>query len=136
MTLPTFSYRLDPTILFARLFGFYLLIMVIAMIVRKDHFKHFVDEFLKSDAMVTLAGVFTLIFGLVLVIMHNIWSNNWQVIVTILCWWTLIKGCILLFYPAPYSSKARALMESPAPYNATIIFSLVISLFLLYMSFV
>ncbi len=132
MDLPTLGYKLDLSVFLARLFGFYILIMITAMIVRKDHFKQFISDFLENSAVVMLTAVFTIIFGLVLVLLHNAWVPNWRVVVTIICWWTLAKGCILLFFPTPFTEKTRALLESPAPLYVTIAIDLSVAIFLIY----
>ena len=132
MDLPTLGYKLDLSVFLARLFGFYILIMITAMIVRKDHFKQFISDFLENSAVVMLTAVFTIIFGLVLVLLHNAWVPNWRVVVTIICWWALAKGCILLFFPTPFTEKTRALLESPAPLYVTIAIDLSVAIFLIY----
>ena len=132
MDLPTLGYKLDISVFLARLFGFYILIMVAAMLLRKDHFKQFINDFLSNNAVVTLAAIFTIIFGLTFVLLHNAWVHDWRVLVTILCWWTLLKGCILLFFPAPFTEKVRTLFESPAPMYVTILIDLALGCFLLY----
>ena len=132
MDLPTLGYKLVLSVFLARLFGFYILIMITAMIVRKDHFKQFISDFLENSAVVMLTAVFTIIFGLVLVLLHNAWVPNWRVVVTIICWWTLAKGCILLFFPTPFTEKTRALLESPAPLYVTIAIDLSVAIFLIY----
>lgn len=132
MDLPTLGYKLDLSVLLGRLFGFYILIMLTAMILRKDHFKQFISDFLENSAVVMLTAVFTIIFGLVLVLLHNNWVSDWRVLITIICWWTLAKGCILLFFPTPFTEKTRALLESPAPLFVTIVIDLCIAAFLLY----
>lgn len=132
MDLPTLGYKLNMSVFLARLFAFYILIMVTAMITRKDHFKAFVEDFMQSDGLVTVCAAFTIIFGLVLVLLHNHWVHDWRLLVTIICWWTLLKGCILLFFPTPFSDKARTVLESNSPYYATVVINLVIAFFLLW----
>ncbi len=44
-------------------------------------------------------GVVTLVIGLAMVLVHNVWVLDWRVAITILGWLTLLKGFDLLFFP-------------------------------------
>lgn len=46
-----------------------------------------------------IAGFFTLILGVLLVVSHNRWVWNWRVIITVIAWLTLIKGASIILYP-------------------------------------
>jgi hypothetical protein len=40
-----------------------------------------------------------LVFGLLIVMFHNVWVGSWEVIITILGWLALLKGVVLLVQP-------------------------------------
>ena len=41
----------------------------------------------------------TVILGLLIVISHNIWVQDWRIIITMLGWFVLISGLVRLIYP-------------------------------------
>jgi uncharacterized membrane protein len=81
---------------YAKLFGFYLVIMSIGMIFRPQLIH---DLILRSNNNeLTTLGIVCIIFGLAIVISHQIWKG-WPIIITILGYWIVIKGIIVVFYP-------------------------------------
>lgn len=53
----------------------------------------------KNEAVMFFGGIVTLIIGLAMVLVHNVWVLDWRVSITILGWLTLLKGLDLLFLP-------------------------------------
>lgn len=58
-------------------------------------------------------GMFTLPFGLLILLGHNTWALNVSVIVTILGWGWTIKGSLYLLAPAVPQKVARRHLEHP-----------------------
>jgi hypothetical protein len=46
-----------------------------------------------------LWGITTLIIGLMMIVVHNVWTLDWRLVITILGWLTLLKGLDLLLLP-------------------------------------
>ena len=58
--------------------------------------------FFADPALMWIAGVFTLLLGLGIVLAHNRWSGGAAtIIVTLYGWMTLIKGLIFVWLPLP-----------------------------------
>ncbi|OGG61264.1 hypothetical protein A3C87_01555 [Candidatus Kaiserbacteria bacterium RIFCSPHIGHO2_02_FULL_49_34] len=60
------------------------------------------DDFLNAatgKSFALLAGYLTLIIGLPTVILHNVWTADWYVLITIFGWLSLLKGVVLLGSP-------------------------------------
>lgn len=51
----------------------------------------------QDKPLMLVLGILTIFGGMALVLVHNIWSGALQVIVTLLCWLTLIKGVVILY---------------------------------------
>ncbi len=58
-----------------------------------------VDDMLKNDATIYLGGLFAVTIGYFMVSLHNVWSQDWTVLVTILGWTALVKGVLILAFP-------------------------------------
>lgn len=46
-----------------------------------------------------IPGLATVVFGLIVVFNHNVWSGGWVVVITAAGWLILLKGLALLFGP-------------------------------------
>lgn len=125
---------MTATIILAKILGLYLVIMGIALLVHKKYYKAAMTNAVKSEGLLLIIGVFTLIFGLILVAMHNIWVLDWPVIITLLAWATLIKGAVRLLYPK-IAGKSVKLLNNKTAYNAIMIIMIVLGLFLVYKGF-
>ena len=100
---------MNTSIYLGRFFGLYLLLTGIAIIVRGNSFRTVMHEIIKSPALVTVSGIFTLILGLFLVLAHNMWEWSWRLVVTLLSYITLIKGITLLYVPEWVNGMAHHL---------------------------
>ena len=65
----------------------------------KLKYDKLIEDFETSSGLTYLAGIFTLIIGVLLVEYHNIWVKNWTVLITIIGWVALIKGVMLVAFP-------------------------------------
>ncbi len=67
-------------------------------------FKKMMDDFKKSQALTFITGVFTMITGMILVANHTYWGNEWMVIITIIGWIAVFKGCMFMAFPNVFQS--------------------------------
>jgi len=126
---------MDTSIFLARFFGLYFLIMVVAMVIRRDQFLPLMRDMLKNSAVMGSLVIIAIIGGLLLVLVHNVWVLHWEVIITILCWWILIKGCIGLYFPKTLLTWGITAIENPRFYYAAVVLYLILGLFLVYQGF-
>ncbi len=86
------------TTFLAKLLGLYCILAGLAMITQKRALVDTVTALIHNPPVMFLAGVFTLIAGLAMVLSHNVWSGGaLPVIVTLIGWLTLIKSLLILF---------------------------------------
>jgi hypothetical protein len=62
-----------------------------------------IKDFEGSPGLTYVAGIFTLVMGMLLVKHHNIWVHNWRVLITIVGWIALFKGMMLMAFPRTIS---------------------------------
>lgn len=79
--------------------GFYLLIISLMILLNTHQFLSNVTHLIEDPALMCITGFFTLILGLLMVLSHNVWTWNWRVLVTLICWITLLKGITILILP-------------------------------------
>ena len=79
--------------------GIVYLAVGIGMLINPDFYKKLMSEFSENPPSMYLSGLTAMVIGYLLVTYHNIWPNDWPVIITIFGWVALIKGLFLLLLP-------------------------------------
>jgi len=87
------------SLLIAKIFSIVYIVSGIAVLMGSVDFNKVVDEFEKSTALTFISGCVGIIFGMILVNYHNIWTKNWTVLITILSWLMLIGGITVVIFP-------------------------------------
>jgi len=95
------------SIYLGQIFGLYLFITSIALITNQKYYKKTISELLKNSSVCLIGSVFTLILGLSVVLVHNIWIYSWEVIITILGWIILLKGICMFLLPKSFSNMLQ-----------------------------
>lgn len=86
------------SILLAKILGIYFLAIGLSFVMNPDLFKRYA-KLVKDEGFMTLGAIIALFLGATIVSLHNLWIFAWPVLITILGWWSLIKGFGILAYP-------------------------------------
>ncbi|MCB1134785.1 MAG: hypothetical protein KDK78_00845 [Chlamydiia bacterium] len=86
-------------IIFAKIFAIYFCAIGLAFLVRPGGAASMYDRVLKDEGLLLLSGLIALVIGAIIVSFHNIWVPAWPVAITILGWWAVLKGWLLLAWP-------------------------------------
>lgn len=128
--------RLDMSTLFlARLIGIYLFVMGLALVTSTDRFKSLFLKIKGDESQLLIGAIVSIIFGAAIVSIHNTWVWGWPVLITIIGYWGIIKGFLLIS-----SNKFINFIEPMLALNSNTyrvlgaVFAL-IGLFLLYQGF-
>jgi uncharacterized membrane protein len=89
----------DTAKFIARLVGPVLAVSGVAMLANADTYRTLIEEFLKSEALVYLAGFLALLGGLAIVNVHNSWNWGWRLIITVFGWLAIIGGILRMTVP-------------------------------------
>jgi len=90
---------MNASLFLAQAFGLYFVLVGLAMILRWDIVKGWMNDLAGNKTVVFGAGIFALMLGIPLILTHNVWSGGWPVLITILVWITFIKGVVNTFAP-------------------------------------
>ena len=90
---------MELSILVAKIFGLSYVLLGLGMLLNGAYYKKAFEGFLKDAGLMLFGGMAALIIGFLLVNSHNIWVNDWTVIVTILGWLALLKGALIFLAP-------------------------------------
>lgn len=116
---------------FARFLGGFYLIFGILFLAAK--FLGRVIEMTENRAFVISTGYISLLLGLAVVILHNVWAADWRTVITLLGWATLIKGILKIGFPEFIHKQAQK-FKSQQTFDAIILLAL--GGYLVFMSFV
>ena len=116
---------MDVSIFLAKLFAIYFVVIGIALLTSKEYFKQAAIELVDHKGLSLLTAIITLIMGALLVLFHNIWVADWRVVITILCWLTLVKGVVRVWFPGHMRKMVGVFMKGNVLVTMAVIIVLV-----------
>ncbi len=124
---------MELSIFLAKVLGLYLLIVPAAVLLKRKQFAGLANEFVTNLAVVFLSGLISLVFGLLMVVSHNVWTADWRAIITTIGWLALAKGVVRILFP----KKLATLAIDPASAKGTfaLIVLLGLGIYLTYIGF-
>ena len=111
--MPAKGQDMPTSIFLAKLIGPFALALGLALLVNGAAFRVFAGEFLRSNALIFLSGLITLPAGLAIVLVHNVWTADWRVVITIVGWLGLITGAIRMIAPQHAAAFGRSKIDKP-----------------------
>ena len=124
-----------PSLFLAAIFGPYLVIAGLALLVNPKRGPKLVASFSKNDGLIWFAGVFLTLFGTFLVHIHNIWVKGWPVVITLIVWLILLKGVFLLLFPGLTDKSVKYFKKSTTFFMIAGLIALLLGAFLSYMGY-
>lgn len=126
---------MDLSHFFARFFGLYTLIMGVFWLTHKEFVKKAYKDCQGHTGMAMCCGSMALMTGLLVLILHPIFTLDWRVVITILFGIIpLLKGLIHLFAIHEGRTMGKMCMEGNGPTYKGIIY-IIIGLYLIYFGF-
>ena len=101
------------TIQLARIYGVVAFTAALAALLSPKRMSLIIADFETAPALVFMAALFALILGLVMVMIHNLWTDIAAILVSLFGWVVLIKGILLLAAPEGVLRFATASASSP-----------------------
>jgi uncharacterized membrane protein HdeD (DUF308 family) len=102
------------TRMFARVMGPFLTIVPTTVAVRGAYMETLFNEFKANPMWAWLYGAILLISGLFIIALHQYWRSPAAVIVSLVGWFFLIRGILLLTVPQAYDAAGDAVYSSGA----------------------
>lgn len=89
---------MEMSIFLAKFWGWYLIIFFVILSFNPSRIKQIL-EYLKDQKFAVMASFIAIIFGLINILLHNVWEADWTIIITLLGWAALIKGLTMFIFP-------------------------------------
>jgi hypothetical protein len=100
------------SIFLARFLGLLILVPGLLMIVAPTASSMLLRALAGSDILLPLAGFVWLSIATTILMIHNLWTRDWRVIVTLMGWVMLFRGILVIVHPDWIESAVAALTES------------------------
>lgn len=121
------------SIFIARLLGPLIVIMAIALLAQPDSYRAVLKAFIHNPALCYLAGFLGLLGGIAMVLVHNVWSADWRVVITLIGWITVARGALTLLWPQGVAAIGGRLFQSRRAVAMVAVVDLALGLFLSYL---
>ena len=92
-------HSIELTIFWAKLIGFFILIVTASQLVRRRKFAEMERNLYENPGATAISALLFLVLGLAVIFSHNVWEWNLAGIVTFGGWVFAIRGALRLFYP-------------------------------------
>lgn len=122
------------TLILAKIFGIYFLALGISFLLNPERYKKIYQQIVNDQNFLFLGALFALFIGAFVISVHNHWVLAWPVIITILGWWSLIKGFGLISFPDSIKLFSFIQNRSDIFYRGLGLFYAALGLFLIYKS--
>jgi F0F1-type ATP synthase membrane subunit a len=102
-----------PSKLIAGLIGPALVAAGFALLVNRQVFPEMMTQLSQNYAVIFLSGILSLVAGIAIVRVHNIWTGGWPVIITIFGWLLILGGLVRMWFPQKASNIAASFSNDP-----------------------
>lgn len=104
--------------------------VAVALLINRRTVAGLVTGVLNGPEFIFFSGIFTLLAGLAIVRVHNIWSAEWTVLVTVLGWLCIVGGVIRIIWPEHVSAMRGGMIKGENTLTAWALVTLLLGAFL------
>lgn len=88
----------EASIFLAKFWGWYLIIFFLILSFNPKRIVQVIKD-LEDQKFVIVISFAAIVIGLLNILFHNIWENDWRLIITLIGWTALIIGLSLFIFP-------------------------------------
>ncbi|HEY2476655.1 MAG TPA: hypothetical protein VGI19_17880 [Candidatus Cybelea sp.] len=120
----------------AKLLGLWAVVAVGAMLATRDATIAVIGALFADPALMWITGIFMLLVGLAILLVHNRWSGGAvPAIVTLIAWLVLIKGLLFVWLPPLLQTSFYQALHFDRYFYAYLVLPLAFGLYLIYAGF-
>lgn len=121
---------MDITILLAKVFGIYMIIGGVAIMLRQRYFMPVIGAFAKERLTRLVVAILELIGGLLIIMTHNVWGSLPEIVVSLFGWIMAIEGAFYMLAPDETVEHIIEAFNVKAWYTFGGLFSIVLGAYL------
>lgn len=103
---------MDTSLFLAQLIGPISMILGFSFLIHAERIRAIFEDFRKSAGELYLVDLATLIAGLSMILVHNVWTADWRVVITLIGWMAFIKGISLALWPSESIAVGEPLVKN------------------------
>lgn len=123
---------MDRSSFLARLMGPTFVAIALGMLINLGTYESMIAEALHTGILFYLSGLLSLLAGLAIVNLHNMWCADWRVIVTVFGWLMTIGGIVRIVVPQVAIAIGSTIYGGRAP---TIVVAVIVGILGAFLSF-
>ena len=117
----------------AEIWGISIVVVSLALLIKPKYLKRLFAE-IENEATMFFGGIISFVVGLAMILAYNVWTKDWQVVITILGWLALLKGLSVLFLPEQMKGWVKK-MENASFLPYLLVVTVLIGLVVTYLGF-
>ncbi len=125
---------MEISIFLAKFWGWLLVIICLIFLLRKKVLLEELFRLVEDKGFALVSGYIALIFGLVTVVLHNVWVADWRVVITIFGWLSLTKGIVRIGFPEVPQRLVPAFKDKPLLTQILLVIAVLLGAWLIWMS--
>ena len=90
-----------------QIIGPMLAVVAIGFLFNPKSYRNMMQDFEKHEGTIYLAGLFSMLIGLIIVLNHNIWEFSVAGVITFIGWGAVVKGIILILHHFSIVDRGR-----------------------------
>lgn len=104
--------------------------VAVALLINRHAVAELVTGVLNRPEFIFFSGILTLLAGLAIVRAHNVWTDEWTIIITILGWLCVIGGFVRIIWPHQVTTLRGSVAGSENALTAWALVALLLGAFL------
>jgi hypothetical protein len=106
---------MDTSVYLAKLIGPWLVVVGVGVLLNANAYREMVVRLLHDPALMFISGAAALLIGLAIVLSHHVWVADWRVVITLIGWFSIVKGVMRLMFPGVGAAVAQRYAGSKFP---------------------
>ena len=107
------EYKPEYSIFFIKFYGYFIFLFAGALLISKEGRKMMIKTS-QEETQVILTGMISLLIGLPVIILHNVWTADILGFITFVGWMSVLKGVVRIAYPSFVVNKMKNYTEKSA----------------------
>jgi hypothetical protein len=104
---------IQTSVFLARLIGPVMTVIGLAVLFNQAGFRDLAREFVESRALMFLSGLVILPVGIAIILVHNVWTADGRLMITLFGWITALTSAVRLLAPQYVMTRGRAFLQRP-----------------------
>ena len=87
------------SIVIAQTMGLFFIIMAVIMLTKADYYRTLMSKLNADSGYISLSATFALLWGLLIISIHSIWADRYEILITGVAWLIIVKSVLWLALP-------------------------------------